>query len=72
MTYQSGKVEGAARKKTPNEIALQIFLIALTVIFVLVVICHRQGVAGRGILPAEEADDPEDCHGNGGQIHQKP
>lgn len=31
-------VEGAARKKTPNEIALQIFLIALTVIFVLVVI----------------------------------
>ncbi len=31
-------VEGAARKKTPNEIALQIFLIALTVIFILVVI----------------------------------
>ncbi|MBF0579902.1 potassium-transporting ATPase subunit KdpB [Erysipelotrichaceae bacterium RD49] len=31
-------VEGAARKKTPNEIALQIFLIALTIIFVLVVI----------------------------------
>jgi K+-transporting ATPase ATPase B chain len=29
-------VEGAARKKTPNEIALQIFLIALTVIFILV------------------------------------
>lgn len=29
-------VEGAARKKTPNEIALQIFLVALTVIFVLV------------------------------------
>lgn len=29
-------VEGAARKKTPNEIALQIFLIALTIIFVLV------------------------------------
>lgn len=47
-------VEGAARKKTPNEIALQIFLIALTVIFVLVTIslyCYsafasrEQGVA---------------------------
>lgn len=31
-------VEGAARKKTPNEIALQIFLIALTIIFILVTI----------------------------------
>lgn len=31
-------VEGAARKKTPNEIALQILLIALTVIFLLVTI----------------------------------
>lgn len=31
-------VEGAARKKTPNEIALQIFLMALSVIFVLVTI----------------------------------
>lgn len=30
-------VEGAARKKTPNEMALQIFLIALSVIFILVV-----------------------------------
>lgn len=29
-------VEGAARKKTPNEIALQIFLIALSSIFILV------------------------------------
>ena len=29
-------VEGAERKKTPNEIALQIFLIALSVIFILV------------------------------------
>ena len=29
-------VEGASRKKTPNEIALQIFLIALSVIFLLV------------------------------------
>lgn len=29
-------VEGAARKKTPNEVALQIFLIALSVIFLLV------------------------------------
>lgn len=31
-------VEGASRKKTPNEIALQIFLIALTVIFILVTV----------------------------------
>lgn len=31
-------VEGAARKKTPNEIALQIFLIALSIIFILVTI----------------------------------
>ena len=31
-------VEGSARKKTPNEIALQIFLIALTVIFLLVTV----------------------------------
>ncbi|MGI6109591.1 MAG: potassium-transporting ATPase subunit KdpB [Eubacteriaceae bacterium] len=31
-------VEGAARKKTPNEIALQIFLIALSIIFILVVL----------------------------------
>lgn len=29
-------VEGAARKKTPNEIALQILLVALTIIFLLV------------------------------------
>lgn len=31
-------VEGASRKKTPNEIALEIFLIALTVIFILVTV----------------------------------
>ena len=31
-------VEGAARKKTPNEIALQIFLVALSIIFVLVTV----------------------------------
>lgn len=29
-------VEGAARKKTPNEIALEIFLVALTIVFILV------------------------------------
>lgn len=29
-------VEGAARKKTPNEIALQIFLVSLSIIFILV------------------------------------
>lgn len=31
-------VEGSSRKKTPNEIALQIFLMALTVIFILVTV----------------------------------
>lgn len=31
-------VEGASRKKTPNEIALQIFLVALSIIFILVVL----------------------------------
>ena len=31
-------VEGSSRKKTPNEIALQIFLIALTIIFILVTV----------------------------------
>ncbi|MEF2928614.1 MAG: potassium-transporting ATPase subunit KdpB [Collinsella sp.] len=30
------KVEGAARKKTPNEIALEIFLVALSIVFILV------------------------------------
>lgn len=29
-------VEGAARKKTPNEIALEIFLVALSIVFILV------------------------------------
>ena len=31
-------IEGAARKKTPNEIALQIFLVALSIIFILVAV----------------------------------
>ena len=31
-------VEGAARKKTPNEIALEVFLIALSIVFILVTI----------------------------------
>lgn len=36
-------VEGAARKKTPNEIALEIFLVALSIVFILVTLalyCH--------------------------------
>lgn len=36
MDKMIAMVEGANRKKTPNEIALQIFLVALTIIFVLV------------------------------------
>lgn len=31
-------VEGASRKKTPNEIALQIFLVALSIIFILITV----------------------------------
>ena len=31
-------VEGASRKKTPNEVALEIFLVALTIIFLLVTV----------------------------------
>lgn len=31
-------VEGSSRKKTPNEVALQIFLVALTIIFLLVTV----------------------------------
>ncbi len=36
MDKMIAMVEGANRKKTPNEIALQIFLMALTIIFILV------------------------------------
>ena len=42
-------VEGAARKKTPNEVALEIFLVALSVIFILVTIalyCYSSFSAG--------------------------
>lgn len=38
MDKMIAMVEGASRKKTPNEIALQIFLVALSVIFVLVTV----------------------------------
>lgn len=38
MDQMIAMVEGASRKKTPNEIALQILLAALTVIFLLVVV----------------------------------
>ena len=34
-------VEGASRRKTPNEIALGILLAALTLIFILVIVCLR-------------------------------
>ena len=36
MDKMIAMVEGASRKKTPNEIALQIFLVALSIIFILV------------------------------------
>ncbi len=42
-------VEGAARKKTPNELALQIFLIALTIVFLLVTMSlYAYGVFSAG------------------------
>ena len=36
MDKMIAMVEGASRKKTPNELALQIFLVALSIIFILV------------------------------------
>ena len=45
-------VEGAARKKTPNEIALEIFLVALSIVFILVTLalycysCFSAGLSG--------------------------
>ena len=45
-------VEGAARKKTPNEIALEIFLVALSIVFILVTLalycysCFSVGLNG--------------------------
>ena len=45
-------VEGAARKKTPNEIALEIFLVALSIVFILVTLalycysCSSVGLNG--------------------------
>ena len=45
-------VEGAARKKTPNEIALEIFLVALSIVFILVTLglycysCFSAGLNG--------------------------
>ena len=45
-------VEGAARKKTPNEIALEIFLVALSIVFILVTLalycysCFSSGLNG--------------------------
>lgn len=38
MDKMIAMVEGASRKKTPNELALQIFLVALSMIFVLVTV----------------------------------
>lgn len=39
MDKMIAMVEGASRKKTPNEIALQILLITLTIIFLAVSAC---------------------------------
>ncbi|WP_329620521.1 potassium-transporting ATPase subunit KdpB [Streptomyces sp. NBC_01255] len=45
-------VEGASRQKTPNEIALNILLAALTVVFVLVVVAIQPMAAYAGALPS--------------------
>ncbi|MEU9996250.1 potassium-transporting ATPase subunit KdpB [Streptomyces sp. NPDC050848] len=44
-------VEGAARQKTPNEIALNILLAALTTVFILVVVALRPMAAHAGAAP---------------------
>ncbi|NLG45503.1 potassium-transporting ATPase subunit KdpB [Gordonia sp. (in: high G+C Gram-positive bacteria)] len=48
-------VEGASRKKTPNEIALNILLVALTLIFLLAVLAigPMQGYAGEAADPVK-------------------
>lgn len=51
MDKMIAMVEGASRKKTPNEIALQIFLIALTIIFILVTI----SLYGYSLFSAKQA-----------------
>ncbi|MFD4370919.1 potassium-transporting ATPase subunit KdpB [Streptomyces sp. NPDC058486] len=45
-------VEGASRQKTPNEIALNILLAALTVVFVLVVVAIQPMAAYAGAAPS--------------------
>ncbi|QHQ60108.1 potassium-transporting ATPase subunit KdpB [Anaerocolumna sedimenticola] len=47
-------VEGSSRKKTPNEIALQIFLIALSVIFILVTV----SLYSYSLFSSKQADIP--------------
>ncbi|WMJ90430.1 potassium-transporting ATPase subunit KdpB [Anaerocolumna sp. MB42-C2] len=47
-------VEGSSRKKTPNEIALQIFLIALSVIFILVTV----SLYSYSLFSSKQADMP--------------
>ncbi|MGW2206116.1 potassium-transporting ATPase subunit KdpB [Streptomyces sp. NPDC001774] len=45
-------VEGASRQKTPNEVALNILLAALTVVFVLVVVAIQPMAAYSGAAPS--------------------
>ncbi|WP_412126822.1 potassium-transporting ATPase subunit KdpB [Streptomyces zaomyceticus] len=45
-------VEGASRQKTPNEIALNILLAALTVVFVLVVVAIQPMASYAGAVPS--------------------
>ena len=57
-------VEGAKRQKTPNEIALEILLAALTIIFLLVTrrrCCRSRSSASRAARPAQPGHD----HGAG-------
>ena len=49
MDRMIGLIEGAKRQKTPNEIALSILLSALTLIFLVVVVCIKPYAAYAGV-----------------------
>ena len=55
-------VEGASRKKTPNEIALQILLVALTIIFMIVIVTlYPIGRYSGVTLPVSHLTRPGRC-----------
>ncbi len=61
-------VESASRKKTPNEVALEIFLVALTLVFLLVAMSlftfsdfSAQGLRARQTPPRSRLWSPCSC-----------